>query len=339
MRHLVYIALLSLFILSCESEKIDPDAYKSDATGLRGEVLIIMDDFYWEKEAGESLKLYFEKQLEGTPLPAEKQLSIRCYPHKNFNRNHKTNRNIVLVDFNEKAKQTSFEIEKNKWMKNQTYVEIQSPSMENFVEFMNAKGNELAELFLIDERNRVQSYLKAKSNDNAVAQISKKHDLKLIFPNEYTLVTNKSDFFSGLSERMVNRGGKQYDLIQSVFVYHYPYTSDSIFNSDYLIQKRNNVMAKYVKGETDNEYVTTNMDPRAKPIIDTVNFNGEFAVEIRGQWRMEGDFGFGGPFISLTTVDKKNNRVVTIEGMVFAPNSEKRELIRDLEAIAYSVSF
>jgi hypothetical protein len=60
---------------------------------------------------------------------------------------------------------------------------------------------------------------------------------------------------------------------------------------------------------------------------------------MRGQFRMENDFGFGGPFISLTTLDEKRNRVVTIEGYVFAPNSPKRELIRDLEAILYSLEF
>lgn len=333
-------AIISLFILlftSCD-DNINVNDFKAEATGLRGEVLIIMDDFFWKNEAGESIKTYFEKELPGTPQPAEPQLSVRCYPHKNFNRNHKTNRNIVTVSFDEKLSKTSINIEHDKWMKKQTFVEIKSPDMTSFTEFMNREGEKIADLFLRDELKRVRSYFSASKNPNALKLIEDKHNLNITFPKEYSIITNKKSFLSATHERMISRNGKMFDLQQGIFVYHYPYVSDSIFNADYLIKKRNEILGTYVKGATDDEFMSTNSDPRVEPIIDTVNLNGEFAIEMRGLWRMENNF-MGGPFISLTTIDKKNNRVVTAEGYIFAPNSPKRELIRDLEAIIYSVSF
>ena len=53
---------------------------------------------------------------------------------------------------------------------------------------------------------------------------------------------------------------------------------------------------------------------------------------------MENGF-MGGPFVSLTTLDKKRNRVVTIEGYVFAPKFKKRDYIKEVEAIIYSTKF
>lgn len=328
---------LTTLFTSCDSD-INVNDFKSDATGLRGEVLVIMEDYYWEKEAGQSIKSFFEKELSGTPQPFEPQLSVRCYPHKNFNRNHKTNRNIVSVIFDEKLSKTTLKIEHDKWMKKQTYVEIKSPNMKSFTELMDREGEKLVNVFLHDELSRIKRFFASSKNSNTLKLVKEKQDLNIIFPKEYNVITNKKTFLSATRERMVSRNGKMFDLQQGILVYHYPYTSDSIFDVDYLVKKRNEVVGTFVKGATDEEFMTTNPDPRITPVIDTVNLNGEFAVEMRGLWKMENNF-MGGPFISLTTIDKKNNRVVTAEGYIFAPNSPKRELIRDLEAIIYSVSF
>ncbi len=333
----IIIITIGFLFTSCE-EDINVDDFKSEATGLRGEVLIIMDDFFWEREAGESIRTFFEKELEGTPQPFEPQLSVRCYPHKNFNRNHKTNRNIVLIDFDETLNKTSLNLEHDKWMKKQTFVEIKCKNMEDFVAFMDTEGEKLVDIFLQDELKRVQGYFAANKNPHALELVKKKHNFNIIFPKEYSIITNKKEFLSATHERMISRNGKMFDMQQGVLAYHYPYTSDSIFSVDYLVKKRNEVLGKYVKGATDDEYMTTNSDKRVAPVLDTVNLNGKFAVELRGLWRIENNF-MGGPFISLTTIDEKNKRVVTVEGYVFAPNSPKRELIRDLEAILYSLTF
>jgi hypothetical protein len=60
--------------------------------------------------------------------------------------------------------------------------------------------------------------------------------------------------------------------------------------------------------------------------------NGEYLVELRGLWRLENAF-MGGPFISHTILDEKNNRIVTVEGFVYAPSLDKRNYVRELEAI------
>ena len=59
-------------------------------------------------------------------------------------------------------------------------------------------------------------------------------------------------------------------------------------------------------------------------------------AELRGLWRTENAF-MGGPFLSYTVLDEKRNRVVTAEGFVFAPSLDKRNYVRELEAIIQSV--
>ena len=45
----------------------------------------------------------------------------------------------------------------------------------------------------------------------------------------------------------------------------------------------------------------------------------------------------GGPFVSLTRIDEMNMQIITIEGFVFAPKYDKRNPLRQLEAMIYSL--
>jgi hypothetical protein len=68
------------------------------------------------------------------------------------------------------------------------------------------------------------------------------------------------------------------------------------------------------------------------------DFLVEYAVEIRGIWKVHNDF-MGGPFVSYTFVNPNNNKIITLYGYVYKPNTEKRDLLRQVETILYSVSF
>jgi len=45
----------------------------------------------------------------------------------------------------------------------------------------------------------------------------------------------------------------------------------------------------------------------------------------------------GGPFVNYVFFDEENNQMVMIDGFVFAPGRGKRDLLLQLEAIAYSI--
>ena len=51
---------------------------------------------------------------------------------------------------------------------------------------------------------------------------------------------------------------------------------------------------------------------------------------------MKGDM-MGGPFVSHARLDEKNNRVVVVEGFVFAPETDKRNFIRRVESALYTL--
>jgi len=72
------------------------------------------------------------------------------------------------------------------------------------------------------------------------------------------------------------------------------------------------------------------------PTFNEIWLNDGYCAEIRGLWKMKNGGSMGGPFYSHTRLDEINQRVITIEGFVFAPGTKKRNAIRQLEAIVYS---
>jgi len=94
------------------------------------------------------------------------------------------------------------------------------------------------------------------------------------------------------------------------------------------------MLKKYVGGENPGSYMSTEL--QVLPTFRSFKLNGTYTAELRGLWKVEGDF-MGGPFISISQLDESKNRVVTVEGFVYAPKYNKRNYVRQLEAILYSL--
>jgi hypothetical protein len=103
-----------------------------------------------------------------------------------------------------------------------------------------------------------------------------------------------------------------------------------------LIARRNAVLKKNVPGSLPGSYMTT--EDRIAIEYEPFVMNKRYFAALRGLWRVEGDF-MAGPFTSLSTVDEKNNRILTGEGYVYAPDNNKRNLLRQVEAIIYTIQF
>ena len=59
--------------------------------------------------------------------------------------------------------------------------------------------------------------------------------------------------------------------------------------------------------------------------VRPINVQNSYTMEARGLWRMKGDF-MGGPYVSHTRLDEKNQRIITAEIFVYSPDKMKRNL-------------
>jgi hypothetical protein len=126
------------------------------------------------------------------------------------------------------------------------------------------------------------------------------------------------------------------NMNRNIVLYTYPYTEKDAFSRAKLLQKRDSIMKLHIPGPVENSYMAT--EYRFEPPIwgETATAYNQYAIRIQGMWRVEGEF-MGGPFVSVSCLDEKNQRIITAEAFIYAPNEYKRNAMRQLEAALYTL--
>lgn len=321
---LTALVVISLLLLSCSS---NPGAKMETITGKSGEVVVLIGKEIWKGSTGSLIRQTLAQPQSSLPQE-EPMFNLIDVPPEAFINLFKTSRNILTVKISPTYTEPKVEFTNDTWAYPQAIINIQASSAENFEELFIANSDKIMSFFLRAEKDRLQSTYKAVYEKGVYKTLLDDLKIKLYVPTGFEIVKKDSGFV-----------WIRYDtplITQNILVYTYPYDSDSIFTSNYQVAKRNLITKKFVSGPTPGSYMSTDMEiPRDFNIL---KYNGNYASEMRGLWRVENDF-MGGPFISLSVLDASRRRVVTIEGDVYAPKNNKRNYLRQLEAMIYSLEF
>jgi hypothetical protein len=328
----VLYSLISLFIIlfsvtSCDeiNERVLPTI-----SGKPGDLLVVIDSNYWNNQTGEAIQHIFSKEQSGLPQ-REAMFDLIKIPHRSFARIFHTMRNIIMVEI-DSEKKTKISITEDVWAGTQLVVTITAPNDKVAAETIQKNATTLLDYFNDRERKRLQDKYKVNANSKNAKYIEGKYGVKINLDDLYVVAKETDEFIWMRKEKMVG----EHPVSYGIMIYTYPYVSDSTFDVKQLVAKRNEITKLNVAGGFEGSYMQTYLEyvPREKEI----NLKGIYVKELRGLWQMEGDF-MGGPFISYSMVDEPNNRVITIDGYIFAPKFDKREFIRELEALALTVNF
>ena len=171
----------------------------------------------------------------------------------------------------------------------------------------------------------MKSFIKYQ-DPQVVEALKEKQHIFLGIPRGYNLDVDEEDFV------WISR--ETPSISQAILVYTYEYTDTNTFTQEYQVRKRNYVMRRKVKGPSGDSWMTT--ETLIPPEFTEFEKEGRYFSKLRGLWKLEKG-AMGGPFVSLSTVDETRNRVVTVEGYVYAPGEPKREHLRQVDAIIHSL--
>ena len=184
----------------------------------------------------------------------------------------------------------------------------------------------LVDFFVKVEMNRAIEQLQKEYSMVVMDNLKSDLNVMLNAPANFTYYKDTTDFF--WSSNNANTG--RMDLI----VYTFPYTDPNTFTEEYLVAKRDSVLKANLPGSFPGSYMQT--ETRAGVEYTPITLNSKYCGVMRGLWRMQGDM-MGGPFVSHTRLDEKNHRVVVAEGFVYAPETDKRNFMRRIEAALFTL--
>ncbi len=321
----ILVLVFSIIIISsCTTS--DTKSLKPLPSGAPGDLVIVMNESYWDSAPGDSLLNIVASPYEALPKP-EPMFNVIHVTHKGFGKTIKQQRNIIVTKIGKDQPEAIILIKKDLWAKTQLLVSILAPTREEFVSLIDTNREKIIALLNDAERQRLMDVNKGNRDNKIEAVLKEKYHIDLRIPKGYKTDVNTKDFLWLSHEYR--------DIIQGLFVYTYDYSDPDNFKRDYLVEKRNEVLKRNVPGEIEGSFMIT--EPLFPPIMSEFSMNEKYAIELQGLWRMQDGYAMGGPFISLVQLDEKRNKIITVEGFVFAPAHKKRELIRQMESILYSI--
>lgn len=325
MKKIINITLLcALVIVSAVSCKKTTKGLRPVVTGGSGEVLVLINDALWESAVGDTLKSILNDTQLGLPQD-EPVLDVIHINHNAFSSMFKTHRSILDLRVSAKVKKSNLAVKDELYAKTQSFMKVEAKNNKAMIELLQENRNKIVAYFLLGERNRKIKTFRRNVVQEIFEKVKSKYQFTLSFPSGYKINKDEPDFLWISNETPTTS--------QGMFIYSYDYLSEDIFSKDQIIKRRNNLLKKYVPGPSEGSYMATEM---SYPILSRqFDFGGNYAYETRGLWQVENDF-MGGPFVSVTFLDEKNNRVICMDSYVYYPNNNKREMLRELEAIMYS---
>ena len=321
------VIFFSFLFISCSGDK----TIGQRSSGKTAEVIVVMkSEVQWKGVIGDTLRAFFGREYPQLPQP-EPYFTAVYTPRSNFmgSKMFKPHHNILIVDIDKKYKKAEINARKDVWSKPQRVIQITAPDNSAFLTLFEKKKSFIQKVLEDSERARLMTIFAAFRDYEVQEQIKKKFHFSVEIPGGFYIAKKFSNFM------WIRKETEKFS--QGIIIYSYDFTDTVAFNPKRIISYRDSITKAYIPGPTEGSYMSVSKD-YIKPVSKQIDFNGLFAIETRGLWKVEGDF-MGGPFINYTFVDEKHNKVITIDGYVYAPNAPKRNMVMQLESIIWSFKF
>jgi hypothetical protein len=289
--------LLLIFGSSC----LDGTKTLPSSSGSFSEVIFIVENDLWQERIKEVVIETFGAPIEGLNQN-EANFRILQVNHAEFKSILKTHKNIVII-----ARDVKSSSQKNKWANAQLVVQL------NYEE-KNIKNNlnKIKAIFELEEVKSIKNKISTTSQQLPQKNIYQNFEIELLIPLEYIIIKDTSTFF------WATYNPEKQEVIKQLLVFSFIPKATSLQQE--VLQKTDSIFAQYLHGAKPGQYVK--IEPEFPPYYTNNAYSG--------LWKLEKGF-MGGPFLAKTYF--VNEKIVVVVGLVFDPNSRKRQHLKTFEAI------
>lgn len=345
MKNLIYLFFFLFFSLSCKEARDQiKEELKPTARGEVGEIILIMDSTQWEGALGDQIKKMYRAPMAGLPQP-EPMFNISKVNPLKINDVFKSSSNLIfLMTLDSKTRQSQ---RIRNYFTNNSLKMIQSdPSL-----FKTVHEDEFA-------RGQVVLYLYSKSEELLLEKLKQNEDQLVAMFENRAIEKTKGKIFKQKETQLMGALKEDfgYDITipygwdlakqtknfawlrfleasseQNIFIHSDHYRDQGIFEN--IGSYRDRITETFLRdSEKKEKFITRQMQDYVPLETRQISFKGNYAIEARGLWKISDNSG-GGPFVSYTIVDEGNQRVYYIEGYVYSPGTDKKNLVREVNAI------
>jgi hypothetical protein len=329
MRKLVFfICVIPLILFSgCEGTGSQGKGLTS-SSGRSGEVLIVCSDEQWKGALGDSLHAILMQPILG--LSRDEPMFILSHISENrFKEAYKKQRNIIFFTIDTTIEQTKIVVNHDTWAQPQLLIRVNAKNEQQTIETFSNCQTSIINYLMSSDIKRFQRAQRSNQDFYLSSEIEKLFDISIVIPDGFIFAVKDSNF------AWLRKDTK--DWTQNILISVQNYTDTNQLKNKHIVRYRNACTQKYVFGTMEGSYVI--VDEEYIPTFsEYIEFKEGYTIRTVGIWKMVRDF-MGGPFVNITLLDAQRNRIITVDGFLYAPSNDKRDLLRQLEAILLSVKF
>ncbi|WP_150452404.1 DUF4837 family protein [Arenibacter lacus] len=321
------ILFLSTFLLLISCNSTPKKKYQPESIGAINSLAVVMDNDLWEGAVGDRVRQHFAAPVLGLSWE-EPLFTIHQMPAKVFSGSVLSTRSVLFV-----AKDTLSlaHIKTDVYATPQNVGVIKGTTQEEIIKNLDAKANEMIKAFKNLEIGEAQKRFQISLNKEK--ELEEKLGITLSIPSIYKVGKQEGKFV--WIDRQIQKGS------MNIIAYEVPgnyFKSDSTLVAD-IVSMRDSIGKQFIPGPDVPGKITYMVTEKAfSPYVFPAEISDRKAAEVRGIWEIE-NYPMAGPFLTYIINDHKNDRKVVVEGFVFAPATEKRDYMFELEAILKTIKF
>lgn len=299
------------------------------SAGSPFEILLVAAEDDFHNGAVDSLYAVLTDDMAGV-AQSEPCFKVSRITQNNLSKTLRLCRNIVIIKIDPNLyTKCKFKFSRDVYAAPQIIMTIQAPNALKFKNFVSENHDVIIDFFTRAELNRQIDLLKEDHQPVIQEYAKSMFGCDIWAPAELTKVVKGRNFLWARCERFVRNVEQNLNLV----VYSYPYRDVNTFTEKYFVHKRDSIMMANIPGPKEGQYMMTT---KGFNLISEETVHGQYAQIVRGLWNIKG-YDMGGPFVSVSRVDEKYQRVVVAEAFVYFPNQAKRNVLKKLEAALYTL--
>lgn len=324
MRDLLCLLVLAMLVCSCSSDGEKKRVIVA-SKGLPSELLLVVDKPLWESDVKDTINSIVEAQVPGL-MQAEKMFRVTRVFSKDYAPTHTTFHSQLFVKVDKTLDKPLMGTRRNEYAKPQVELVVAAPSVEALRQYLSLNGERIKEILADAQIDMRVDLLRKKYSKKVNDDLKEVLGMTVRAP-EHMKATKKGENFLWGGTNLLEK-----DL--NIVVYTYDWHGENIADAHYFANKRDSVMERNIPGDKEGQWMETVREKvNDSPLVTckSCKLNGKQVVESRGLWQMRNG-ALGGPFVCLSRVDTTANKVIVAEGFVYSPSTDKRDLIRQMEA-------
>jgi len=316
------LVMLSISLLTSCSNGAKSKRILSSSSGNINSLSVVADNDLWASRIGDEIRDVFSAEVIGLPQQ-EPLFTMRQIPPMVFTDFATKNRTVLKIERDSFA---NTKILKNVYATPQTVVVISGNSAKEIIGEIKKNAERIILTFKSTEikeqqRRMGKSLFEDKSIENALG-------LTINMSSAYRIAKQDENFF------WLRRDIKNGDANLMIYQTSLDAVSDGENAINDIIKMRDSIGKIHIPGPIEGSYMIT--EEAYTPFLNTTIIDNKPAFETKSTWEVKDAF-MAGPFVNYAVKDEVNNRLIVLEGFVFAPSTAKRDYIFELEAIIRSL--